>query len=203
MNPFKQLSEQLKNIKVDENLLRENQEKEKIVKTNERLLVINKTCPEIFRAARIKDVDSRIIDFFKSDDLFCWIHGGTGTGKTHSIYALRNSAIIQERPVVKIVKEYDLDYKKTYNGFIAIDDVGLSENDNYSRLLLDIYMNIIDSHLERNEKIIFTSNFYLNTWLKKQSRVNEMTAIRIESRMSNKTKVIELKGSDKRREKKE
>jgi DNA replication protein DnaC len=58
---------------------------------------------------------------------------------------------------------------------------------------------MIDDHLENKRKIIFTSNLYINDWIKKVSMVNEISAIRIESRFTESTMVLNIDGKDKRR----
>lgn len=149
-----------------------------------------------------KNIDVRIKGFLNNDKLFCWINGITGTGKTYSLYAIRLNQIFKhEMPFewLDIIKETDFNYKIDYKGFIAIDDIGISLNENRNINLSDLYFSMIDYKVENNEKLILTSNYSYETWIKSMAKVNVMNASRIDSRISGNIDCITLTGADRRK----
>jgi DNA replication protein DnaC len=197
LNDFKkniENSEQYeKNIKEYEELKR----KEEFLN---RIELIKYKTPEKYQDARIETIDKRIVNFMKSDKLFCWIYGLCGTGKTYSLYAIKNNLLLNSYYEFKVIKEYSIDYGVKPEIIDAIDDFALSENDNRNKHLIDLYFGIIDYFIENNKKLYITSNISLQAWINKMTRFNDLTASRIASRMSNVTDVINLIGSDKRKD---
>jgi len=160
-----------------------------------------KNIPELFlKGCFFSNVDKRIQHFFKSEKLFCWIHGGTGTGKTYSLYAYLIYQIVNSlKNYLKIIKEVNFNYKIELNDNIAIDDVGISEQANRNINLSDLYYELIDYKLERKQKLIFTSNVDIDTWLKNMQKVNSLNSDRIRSRLQNNLVCINLTGIDQRK----
>lgn len=165
--------------------------------------LINRSIPEIYRNADIKNIDKRIIDFKSNKKNFCWISGKAGTGKTYSLYAISIDMIKKfkdYRSSLSIVKEYNIKYEDGEQKNIdAIDDFGLSKNENRNKYLLDWYFVLFDFILENNRKLYITSNLSINEWIKEMKLINDDTAMRIASRLSNVTDIIELTGNDRRK----
>lgn len=162
---------------------------------------IKEKIPEIYFDADINKIDKRIIAFKKSNKTFCWIYGQPGTGKTYSLYAMLVDLIKEniENSEFKILKEYEIKFDDEYKHCFALDDFGLSRNDNRNKYLIDFYFMVIDYFLENKKKLFITSNLSINEWIAEMKRINEDTVMRIASRLSNVTDFIELKGQDKRK----
>ena len=156
--------------------------------------------PEIYWNADINNINLDAREFLNSKDLFLFLVGGTGSGKTYTVNALKNFQLYNGLIYpIKIIKEKKLNYDTNLKGMICIDDIGQSLNYKRNQSLCEIYYDLIDSKLESNQKAIFTSNLDLKAWFSLLTKENPMAAERIQSRMSNKTKVINLKGLDKRK----
>jgi len=172
---------------------------------NERYLngLINSSIPAIYRNADIKNIDKRILNFKSNNKNFCWLCGKAGTGKTYSLYAISIDRIKEFkdfRSNLNIVKEYNIKYEEGEQKNIeAIDDFGLSKNENRNKYLLDWYFVLFDYVLEHNKKLYITSNLSINEWVKEMKNINDDTAMRIASRLSNVTDLIELTGNDRRK----
>lgn len=156
--------------------------------------------PEEYKNVKSSDVPEKLLEFVRNKDLlFCWIYGGTGTGKTHALHALRKYQIERGFLPVRIIKEIDLTHETSTRGPIAIDDVGLSTNPNRLHSLIETYFSIIEKKYESGVKIIFTSNFSIADWLNKNMPYNADICKRIGSRMSNNRMEILLDGIDQRK----
>lgn len=192
----KEAAEKL-NMTVDEYI---EYEKKKIqsYRENDNLIYILRNIPEIYQNANMSKIDKRIISFVNSKKNFCWIHGKPGTGKTYSLYAILINRIYNNDRS-KTVKEYQIRFEEKIETIIAIDDLGLSKNENRNRYLLDWYFSLFDYKLEHNEKLYITSNLSISEWIANMKKLNDDTAIRIASRLSNVTDEIELVGEDKRK----
>lgn len=168
---------------------------------------IKKHIPVMYRNADYNNIDKKIIDFYTNDKVFLWMHGKPGTGKTHSVYALvkyiiENIDLRYNDINMKIFKEYDINFDTDFNyDIIAIDDFGLSQNNNRNNVLTDIYFSLIDNRLENNKKMIITSNLSVSECIDKMNSSNNEASARIASRLSKVSSIIETKGSDKRKNK--
>jgi len=161
--------------------------------------IIQVEIPLIYRGAELKNIDKRIIDFMGNKNNFAWIYGKAGTGKTYSLYALSCNKINERGRALKIVKEYNIKFDEEYKTIQAIDDMGLSNNENRNKYLLDWYFVLIDHILENDKKLLITSNLTISEWIDNMKRINGDTAMRIASRLSNTTDFITLQGQDRRR----
>lgn len=167
----------------------------------QKLTILQRQIPEVYLNCDYETIDTRIIDFIKSGKVFLWLYGSVGTGKTYSIYSLKALNLIKGYRNVKIVKEYDFNYdtKLNYNDIICIDDIGTAQNENRYSSLAEQYFKLIDTAIEEQGKIIFTSNLTLKDFVNKIANVSNDISIRIASRMSNVTDVILLQGDDRRK----
>ena len=195
MNYFKQT---LKNIKVDENLIKQYEEKKEREIFQQRQFLIERTTPKEFIKADIKNIDNRIIDFAKSNKIFCWIYGIKGIGKTYSLYAIRNYQIYKGN-IFDLVMESELNYNKDFRDINAIDNLYMSGSK--IKFLSDYYFNLMDYCWKHHKKLYMTSTRHYNEWIKLLSSVNVENAESIASRFSNVIQAIELKGDDKRKNK--
>jgi DNA replication protein DnaC len=180
---------------------RENQIEYEVKEIMMKINQVKYSMPEEYINIDLKNINSKILNFDKSNNIFMWIYGKVGTGKTYSINGLRLKYIINNHDF-KILKEYDLDYKDIDNyksQFFCIDDFGISENENRNISLLDLYFELIDHKREKHSKLIITSNLSIIEWLNKMKKYNYETALRISSRFSNKIEIIELTGEDRRK----
>lgn len=160
----------------------------------------NEHVPIKFRDANPKDLNPILSNFLFNKELtFCWIYGGTGTGKTFELYKLKKWLIKENMAPLRIINETDLNHEKNTSGFIAIDDVGLSNNLNRANSLIELYYSIISKKYENEIKMIFTSNFSVDQWLKNNLEYNPEICARIGSRMSNNRLEILLQGKDRRK----
>lgn len=166
---------------------------------NESKRVIQYTISELYQDADIHLIDKRIINFMDNKKNFCWLYGKAGVGKTYSLNAISIARIKSNKIHLKIVKEYNIKYDDTYKNIDAIDDFGLSKNENRNKYLLDWYFTLIDSVLENNKKLYITSNLSIQEWIANMKKINDDTVMRIASRLSNVTDIIELIGNDRRK----
>jgi len=167
----------------------------------EKIKMIKKIIPIEYHIIDLKEIRPDILSFYESDNIFMWIYGKVGRGKTYSINGLRMKKISEGWQDFEIIKECNLSYKdidKYKNEFFCIDDFGLSENDKRNISLLDLYYELIDNKREYHSKLIITSNYSINEWLNKMKKYNYETALRITSRFSKKIEVIQLTGGDRR-----
>lgn len=147
-------------------------------------------------------IDERIKNFLISPEIFLWIYGKTGNGKTYSLYAILIEHILKNKNIydrLYIVNESEFNYKTHIRNFIVLDDVSLSKKENRNICLADDYYNLINYKYENNKKLIMTSNFDVATWIKSIALVNEMAARRIESRFHNNLITVNLGDQDLRK----
>ena len=193
MNYFKNA---LKRLKVDEEAIKKYEEKREKDIFQQRQFLIERTTPKEFINADIKNIDNRIINFARSNKIFCWIYGVKGVGKTYSLYAIRNYQIYRGN-FFDLVMEGELNYDKDFRDINAVDNLCIS--DSKIKFLSDYYFNLIDYCWKHHKKLYLTSTKKHDYWIEMLSNVNNENAEAIASRFSNAIEVIELKGNDRRK----
>ena len=193
MNYFKNA---LSGLKVDEEAIKRYEEKKEKEIFQQRQFLIERTTPKEFINADIKNIDKRIIDFARSNKIFCWIYGVKGVGKTYSLYAIRNYQIYRGN-FFDLVMEGELNYDKDFRDINAVDNLCIS--DSKIKFLSDYYFNLIDYCWKHHKKLYLTSTKKHDYWIEMLSSVNNENAEAIASRFSNAIEVIELKGNDRRK----
>ena len=193
MNYFKNA---LSGLKVDEEAIKRYEEKKEKEIFQQRQFLIERTTPKEFINADIKNIDKRIIDFARSNKIFCWIYGVKGVGKTYSLYAIRNYQIYRGN-FFDLVMEGELNYDKDFRDINAVDNLCIS--DSKIKFLSDYYFNLIDYCWKHHKKLYLTSTKKHDYWIEMLSNVNNENAEAIASRFSNAIEIIELKGNDRRK----
>ena len=193
MNYFKNA---LKGLKVDEEAIKKYEEKREKDIFQQRQFLIERTTPKEFINADIKNIDNRIINFARSNKIFCWIYGVKGVGKTYSLYAIRNYQIYRGNSF-DLVMEGELNYDKDFRDINAVDNLCIS--DSKIKFLSDYYFNLIDYCWKHHKKLYLTSTKKHNYWIEMLSYMNNENAEAIASRFSNAIEIIELKGNDRRK----
>ena len=193
MNYFKNA---LKGLKVNEEAIKKYEEKREKDIFQQRQFLIERTTPKEFINADIKNIDNRIINFARSNKIFCWIYGVKGVGKTYSLYAIRNYQIYRGNSF-DLVMEGELNYDKDFRDINAVDNLCIS--DLKIKFLSDYYFNLIDYCWKHHKKLYLTSTKKHNYWIEMLSYMNNENAEAIASRFSNATEIIELKGNDRRK----
>ena len=171
-----------------------------VEKIQDKLLKIDLYIPKEYH--NLTCTNKEFENFFKQYDYnFLWICGNTGTGKTALLYWKKINEIINEdMNELNIIREIDFNYESDISGIIAFDDVGIEEKkENRYKYLINYYYDVIDKKRNFFMKCIFTSNLKFQDWLNILGKYDKLNAERIASRMSNETKVIELKGNDRRK----
>lgn len=192
---FKEL---LKNIKIDDNLIEHHEKKYRENIKQERYLFINNTTPKIYINANFENINKQIKNFINSNKLFCWIYGGYGTGKTYSLYAIRNYHIMQKGNIYfNVVMEGELNYDFNFKKIDSIDNLAISESK--MKFLADFYFNLIDWCWKNNKKLYLTSTKDFKEWLSFFSKYNSESSHAIASRFSNNLEVINLGEKDLRK----
>jgi DNA replication protein DnaC len=192
---IKQIIDKLKNRNEDD-VLKAIQETEKNIK-EEHINFLHNTTPKHFWNADINLIDTRIKDFMNNNKKFCWIYGEYGSGKTYSIYAIRNYLIMQNNIYFEIIMEGEINYDTNFKRINAIDNIGISEGK--FKFLSDYYFNLFDYCWRSEKKLYFTSTLSPEKWIEKLRIVNPENAAAIASRLSNVTDIICLTGSDRRK----
>jgi hypothetical protein len=193
MNYFKNA---LKELKVDEEAIKRYEEKKEVDIFQQRQFLIERTTPKEFINADIKNIDNKIINFTRSNKIFCWIYGVKGVGKTYSLYAIRNYQIYRGNSF-DLVMEGELNYDKDFRDINAVDNLCIS--DSKIKFLSDYYFNLIDYCWKHHKKLYLTSTKKHNYWIEMLSYMNNENAEAIASRFSNAIEIIELKGDDRRK----
>lgn len=153
--------------------------------------------------ADFNDVDQRIKDFMLDDDkYFLWLHSKrTGTGKTHSLYSLKNYYIVKGKEF-KVVHEdkIGIEYGEVTEGLNigGIDDIGAERDKMKAGKILSYYNGLFDFKYNRKKKLTITSNYSPNEWIERVRFLDQHAAMRIKSRMANNIVVVELTGPDRR-----
>jgi chromosomal replication initiation ATPase DnaA len=185
-------------IKVDDNKVDEYiKQYEQNIKS-ERWYFLKKTTPENFWKASITLIDKRIIEFIKNNKIFCWIYGSFGTGKTYSLYAIRNYFIMQKGKIyTNIFQEDILNYDIKIRDIDMIDNFGMTENK--LKYLTEFYFTLFDFCWRERKKLYIVSNKHYREWLEMLNKNNAEFSGSIASRFSNNIDCIELQGKDKRK----
>lgn len=197
MNDFRGLVDCLKSMKSNDIAIKRYEERREKEILQQRQFFIERTTPKEFLKADIKKIDKRIINFAKGNNLFCWIHGVKGVGKTYSLYAIRNYFIYKGNIYFDIKMEGELNYDIDFRDINAVDNLCMS--DSKIKFLSDYYFNLIDWCWKYQKKLYLTSTKDYNFWLDMLSKINLENAEAIASRFSNNIEIIELKGNDKRK----
>jgi len=202
---FEEITNTLKQIKIDDSKIIEYEKQNQLQLQQERLYILQKTTPVEFQDADIKKIDSRIIEFLKSNKIFCWISGVKGAGKSWSLYALRNSKIMQgQKFEIKMEHEIFWDSEKNnmncdYRYINAIDNIEIENSQPKS--LIKFYFSIIDWCWKNHKKLFFTASVDCKKWLDMVGRINVDHAESIASRFSKNIEFIELQNIDRRKNK--
>jgi DNA replication protein DnaC len=197
MNPFKELIKQsLDSIEpISDDELEKKQTAENQEKINEK---IKELIPKRYHQAEVRNKE--ILDFFRTDKLFLWIHGFTGSGKTESVYALMRLCITKHiNSRFFMYNESTINYETRFVGIPIIDDLWLSANAKRKENLLDIYYELINEKYEHGLQLIITSNFSPDTWLDDAKKINSQMTNRITSRFSKNIQIVDLGKNDYRR----
>lgn len=135
-----------------------------------------------------------------------YIHGGYGTGKTHTAWAIKEH--LDEVPlkcrmlnVTELMSDIKADFDRSpydkkrweqdlteYNGVLILDDIGAERLSDY---VVEVFYLIINKRYNEMLPIIFTSNLTLGS-------LAEKVGERIASRIIEMCDVVELGGEDKR-----
>lgn len=162
--------------------------------------------PKIYHHCKITDFTNidRVLAWAKKPSGFLYIHGTTGTGKTHLICAIKkryneigvNSSLFFSSDIFLEIRnsfnskdslsEDQIISKCTY-GIAFFDDFGTQKNSEFS---IETWYNIINTRYMNDIPTIFTSNITLK-------EISMLMSDRIASRIAS-GDVFELKGSDRR-----
>ena len=139
-------------------------------------------------------------DFIKNKKVFLWIYGPNGTGKTSAINAVKIKQIIDNSiNILNSVNELNFSYMTNIKDFIAIDDVYKLKSQERLRYLLPCYYGLINYKRENREKVIFTSNYSLEDFLRNIARIDSDIASAIQDRMQGLTVEVLLDGQSLRK----
>lgn len=163
--------------------------------------------PPIYHSCKISDFSNiePVIEWAKKPSGFLFIHGTTGTGKTHLVCSIKkrynelrfDSELFFSSDVFLEIRnsfnskvghsEEEIIKKCTRSTIAFFDDFGTQKNSEYS---IETWYNIINARYMNNLPTVFTSNL-------KVKEVSEIISDRIASRIASGL-VFELKGTDRR-----
>lgn len=148
-----------------------------------------------------EEVKNSLLNLRKEKDgIYLW--GGVGTGKTHTLYAIKKiyaegliekSIVNVTEMLAEIKQSFDEDYKKDIldEVFFMYDDIGAEKE---SEWVGEQIYRLINFLYENKKSFIFTSNLSLGELAKRCGIQGD----RIASRIAEMAHVIELKGNDRR-----
>lgn len=162
--------------------------------------------PPIYRNCKMSDFTNidRVLEWAKKPSGFLYIHGTTGTGKTHLLCAIKKryneigvkSHLFFSSDIFLEIRnsfnskdgitEDDI-IKKCTSGIAFFDDFGAQKNSEFS---IETWYNIINTRYMEGLPTIFTSNNTLK-------EISVLMSDRIASRIAS-GEVFELKGADRR-----
>lgn len=165
--------------------------------------------PERYRHSNYMDLPETIRQKFESmreTRRGMYIHGGVGTGKTHTMYALIRHVF--GNPIVwnttELMHEIKVDFDRPYGEkanpeseilrsrkLLFLDDMGAEK---MSEFVAEKFYLIINDRYEKNIPIIVTSNLSI-------AELADRVGDRIASRIVEMCDVIELSGKDRRMDK--
>jgi DNA replication protein DnaC len=171
----------------------------------ELLQKIENSTPPVFREAWLESCDQKIKDWAvkEKEKKGLYIYGACGTGKTHSLYAIRknciagdvNSRIINTVELLRLFKldfndkhEHNFEDYLEYKGILFIDDIGAEKN---SEFVDETLYHLINVRYEKMIPTCFTSNLSLK-------ELAEKNGDRLVSRIAGMCEIIKLEGNDKR-----
>ena len=163
--------------------------------------------PPRYETAEWKDVPERIqvaVDAIRDTRKGIYLHGESGTGKTHIAYAIAKHVEDDLHLKVKIYNSPNLfalirdsmdgEYRGfmrdllDYRGLLIIDDVGAEKPTEW---VFEQFYRLVNTRYEQKLPVIFTSNLSLQNLAEKLDG-------RIPSRIVEMCEVIELGGDDRR-----
>jgi len=163
--------------------------------------------PPIYHNCKLSDFSNiePVIEWAKKPSGFLFIHGTTGTGKTHLVCSIKkrynelrfDSELFFSSDVFLEIRnsfnskegysEEEIIRKCTRSTVAFFDDFGTQKNSEYS---IETWYNIINARYMNNLPTVFTSNLKLK-------EVSEIISDRIASRIASGL-IFELKGTDRR-----
>lgn len=169
------------------------------------------TPPPRFKAAKWSDVPKDVqkhIEAIREHRKGLYLHGDCGTGKTHLVWgisqkfaemAVRHTIINSTNLLADIREDFDkrkaysewettLDKLSAFKGVIIIDDLGAEK---HSEWVAETFYHTINKKYEAKHPMIFTSNYTLD-------EIADRIGDRVASRIFEMTKVVHLKGEDRR-----
>lgn len=189
----------------EENFKKEMSESEFEIRYKEEYDRLISRIPRRYQIAKGEDVPEVVLDCLPlvsdlKNGIYLW--GAVGTGKTHTLYALRKyfAEIITDFKVVNMTEmlaeirnSFDENSKIDIldERYVAYDDVGAEKESEWVgeqiyRLVNDLY--------ENKRAFVFTSNLSLGELAKRCGVQGD----RIASRIAEMANVVELKGNDRR-----
>lgn len=178
---------------------KEQRDRENYEKTHSGIPIIYHNC----KMSDFTNID-RVLEWAKKPSGFLYIHGATGTGKTHLLCAIKKryneigvySSLFFSSDIFLEIRNYfnskegsteDQIIRKCTSGIAFFDDFGTQKNSEFS---IETWYNIINTRYMDGLPTIFTSNITLK-------EISVLMSDRIASRIAS-GDVFELKGTDRR-----